>query len=73
MGPSLFTKLHIRARLANAQWIEEVRNICGSSIPVILVACKRDLRDKAIANGTYNRDEFIDEATVSTAQRGVQS
>ncbi|EJT49073.1 rho small monomeric GTPase [Trichosporon asahii var. asahii CBS 2479] len=55
---------------ANPQWIEEVRNICGSSIPVILVACKRDLRDKAIANGTYNRDEFIDEATPNLRTKG---
>lgn len=27
------------------------------------------MRDKAIANGTFNRDEFIDEATVSTNSR----
>lgn len=26
------------------QWIEEVRSICGSVIPVILVGCKADLR-----------------------------
>ncbi|KIM45057.1 hypothetical protein M413DRAFT_17189 [Hebeloma cylindrosporum] len=26
------------------KWIEEVRNICGSTIPVILVGCKADLR-----------------------------
>ncbi|PPQ93681.1 hypothetical protein CVT25_012740 [Psilocybe cyanescens] len=26
------------------KWIEEVRNICGSQIPVILVGCKADLR-----------------------------
>lgn len=26
------------------QWIEEVRSICGSQIPVILVGCKSDLR-----------------------------
>ncbi|KAF7315240.1 Rho small monomeric GTPase [Mycena indigotica] len=32
--------------LENVQtkWIEEVRSICGSSIPVILVGCKADLR-----------------------------
>jgi len=29
------------------KWIEEVRSICGSGIPVILVGCKRDLRDAA--------------------------
>ena len=27
-----------------SQWIEEVRSICGSQIPVILVGCKSDLR-----------------------------
>lgn len=29
------------------QWIEEVRSICGSTIPVILVGCKADLRPNA--------------------------
>lgn len=47
------------------QWIEEVRSICGPSIPVILVACKTDLRDKAIQNGTYSPDTFIDAEVVS--------
>ncbi|POW14718.1 hypothetical protein PSTT_02702 [Puccinia striiformis] len=27
------------------KWIEEVRSICGPTIPVILVGCKKDLRD----------------------------
>ncbi|KAF8198052.1 P-loop containing nucleoside triphosphate hydrolase protein [Pholiota molesta] len=27
-----------------SKWIEEVRSICGSTIPVILVGCKADLR-----------------------------
>jgi hypothetical protein len=26
------------------QWIEEVRNICGPTIPILLVGCKADLR-----------------------------
>ncbi|KAF7321393.1 Rho small monomeric GTPase [Mycena kentingensis (nom. inval.)] len=30
-----------------AQWIEEVRSICGPTIPVILVGCKADLRPTA--------------------------
>lgn len=64
--PAPFAPLSVGSHNADAQWIEEVRNICGSSIPVILVACKRDLRDKAVANGTFNKEEFIDEATVST-------
>jgi len=28
----------------STQWIEEVRSICGATIPVILVGCKADLR-----------------------------
>jgi Rho family protein len=27
-----------------AQWIEEVRDICGPTIPILLVGCKADLR-----------------------------
>ncbi|RXK39582.1 rho family protein [Tremella mesenterica] len=45
------------------KWIEEVRSICGKSIPVILVACKADLRDKALANGTYHPDKYIESET----------
>lgn len=30
--------------ISSAQWIEEVRSICGPTIPVILVGCKADLR-----------------------------
>ena len=29
------------------KWNEEVRSLCGPSIPVVLVGCKRDLRDAA--------------------------
>lgn len=32
-----------------AQWIEEVRNICGPTIPILLVGCKADLRPPANA------------------------
>ncbi|WWC59016.1 uncharacterized protein I303_101562 [Kwoniella dejecticola CBS 10117] len=45
------------------KWIEEVRSICGRQIPVILVACKTDLRDKAIANGSFTPERYIDRAT----------
>lgn len=45
------------------KWIEEVRSICGKAIPVLLVACKTDLRDKALANGTYTSDRYIDRVT----------
>lgn len=48
------------------QWIEEVRQICGKAIPVILVACKADLRDKAMASGTFTPDRYIDTTTVSS-------
>jgi Rho family protein len=29
------------------KWYEEVRNICGSGIPILLVGLKKDLRDAA--------------------------
>ncbi|WVQ76621.1 hypothetical protein IAR50_006294 [Cryptococcus sp. DSM 104548] len=45
------------------KWIEEVRSICGKAIPVILVACKTDLRDKALADGTYTPQRFTDRQT----------
>lgn len=35
-----FTDAHHRT----SKWIEEVRSICGPTIPVILVGCKADLR-----------------------------
>jgi len=28
----------------SVKWIEEVRNICGPTIPILLVGCKADLR-----------------------------
>jgi len=34
------------------KWIEEVRSICGPSIPVILVGCKADLRPQTITPDT---------------------
>lgn len=42
------------------KWIEEVRSICGHQIPVILVGCKVDLREKARMNGTYRPEEFVE-------------
>lgn len=45
------------------KWIEEIRSICGKAIPVILVACKTDLRDKAMQNGTFSAERYIDKAT----------
>lgn len=41
------------------KWIEEVRQICGPNIPVLLVGCKRDLRDTAIAKGKPLDGHFV--------------
>lgn len=41
-----------------------MRSICGKAIPVLLVACKTDLREKAMSNGTYSPERFIDQETV---------
>ncbi|MBW0515544.1 hypothetical protein O181_055259 [Austropuccinia psidii MF-1] len=38
------------------KWIEEVRSICGPTIPVILVGCKKDLRD---VDGGLNPSAFV--------------
>ncbi|KAA1068788.1 Rho GTPase [Puccinia graminis f. sp. tritici] len=38
------------------KWIEEVRSICGPTIPVILVGCKKDLRD---ADAGMNPSLFV--------------
>lgn len=38
------------------KWIEEVRSICGSAVPVILVGCKTDLRPPP---GSANYDMFV--------------
>jgi len=39
-----------------SQWIEEVREICGPDIPVILVGCKTDLRPSP---NSPNSDNFV--------------
>jgi Rho family protein len=36
------------------QWIEEVRQICGPTIPVLLVGCKSDLRPPDAQGGSSN-------------------
>ncbi|KAI0758726.1 ras-domain-containing protein [Fomes fomentarius] len=43
------------------KWIEEVRSICGSAIPVILVGCKSDLRP-APDHPNYSRYVSRDQA-----------
>lgn len=40
-----------------SKWIEEVRSICGPTIPVILVGCKADLRPTPIPNGYITPDQ----------------
>lgn len=42
------------------KWNEEVRSICGQHIPVILVGCKTDLREKAKQNGSFRADTFVE-------------
>ncbi|GEM11158.1 hypothetical protein Rt10032_c13g5175 [Rhodotorula toruloides] len=39
----------------SVKWIEEVRELCGPNIPVLLVGCKRDLRDEAMRDGAGER------------------
>ncbi|KAI0820116.1 ras-domain-containing protein [Trametes gibbosa] len=39
-----------------AKWIEEVRSICGATIPVILVGCKSDLRPPP---GSPNSSQYV--------------
>lgn len=36
----------------STKWNEEVRSICGNNIPVLLVGCKMDLRDRAGVDGS---------------------
>lgn len=49
------------------KWADEVRSICGSNIPVMLVGCKKDLRDEAEATG-----QPLDERNWVTRERGQQ-
>jgi GTPase SAR1 family protein len=48
------------------KWYEEVRSICGQHIPVILVGCKTDLREKARLNGLLRPESFVEATEVST-------
>jgi Rho family protein len=41
------------------KWIEEVRSICGPTIPVVLVGCKADLRDSVPNAVTYQQGERV--------------
>jgi Rho family, other len=57
------------AHLVPQQWIEEVRSICGSSIPVLLVGCKSDLRPPDVDNNAASHPLFV---TRSQAERVAQ-
>lgn len=41
------------------KWIEEVRQICGPHLPVLLVGCKKDLRDEAVRRGKSLQGNFV--------------
>ena len=41
------------------KWIEEVRELCGPSIPVLLIGLKMDLRDEAMQQGGGERGRFV--------------
>jgi Rho family protein len=45
-----------------ADFVSQVRSICGSHIPVILVGCKRDLRDAAEASGSSESRPMVSRA-----------
>jgi len=57
------------------KWNEEVRTICGPQVPVILVGCKRDLRDAATeAFSSSNKPPTSTEVvTHAEAERIAQS
>jgi len=63
---------HMSIRLNNEQWIEEVRQICGDQIPVILVGCKQDLRPDNLppSNGNARPDQQYFEKTYVDRARG---
>ncbi|BGP51909.1 Rho GTPase [Rhodotorula kratochvilovae] len=49
------------------KWIEEVRELCGPNIPVLLVGLKSDLRDQAMQQGGGERGRFV------TTEQGQQT
>ncbi|OJT11731.1 GTP-binding protein rho2 [Trametes pubescens] len=51
----------------SAKWIEEVRSICGPTIPVILVGCKSDLRPPP---GSPNASQYV---STEQAERVAQA
>lgn len=51
------------------KWNEEVRSICGPSIPVLLVGCKRDLRDQHLVERGLSTDGEVDPLKFVDAKR----
>ncbi|TNY18909.1 ras family-domain-containing protein [Rhodotorula diobovata] len=43
----------------SVKWIEEVRELCGPHIPVLLVGLKMDLRDEAMRSGGGAQGRFV--------------
>ncbi|EMD31105.1 hypothetical protein CERSUDRAFT_120147 [Gelatoporia subvermispora B] len=50
------------------KWIEEVRSICGPTIPVILVGCKSDLRPP---EGTPSTRQFVSRAAAERVAQEI--
>lgn len=50
----------------SVKWIEEVRNICGDQVPVILVGCKADLRPR---NASTSSTESLPYVTRARAEQ----
>ncbi|GAA5855512.1 hypothetical protein JCM9279_006033 [Rhodotorula babjevae] len=57
------------------KWIEEVRELCGPSIPVLLIGLKMDLRDEAMQQGGGERGRFVstEQGRQMAAQIGARS
>ncbi|GAA5819954.1 hypothetical protein JCM3770_006094 [Rhodotorula araucariae] len=43
----------------SVKWIDEVRELCGPSIPVLLIGLKMDLRDQAMQQGAGETGRFV--------------
>ncbi|POW23408.1 hypothetical protein PSHT_00043 [Puccinia striiformis] len=52
------------------KWIEEVRSICGPTIPVILVGCKKDLRD---ADNGSNPSLFVSKSEAEQVAQSINA
>ena len=50
------------------QWIEEVRSICGPTIPILLVGCKADLRP---ADGSPDITNYVTRAQAEAVAQDI--